>query len=340
MIATLFFAFFITSFFVLFPLTNKIVSKWTFYFLCLFLILFAALRDGDSVRDYAQYILMYENINEGYSILTDPTYIWISMISRSSLMLFFIYAILGVGLKLIAIKQLSELWLLSLVIYISNFYILHEMTQIRAGVAAGILLLCIKPIYERDWKRFLLFCVIAFLFHASAIIMFPLWVLGYKKSRRLLLILSIPIAYLIYFSGINLVGIVPIPGIEEKIMIYQKLQEQDIAGFAKINVFNLVFLAKIVIFYLLIWKYEVIIAYNKYAAIFMKIFCISLISFPIFAVMPVMGFRISELFGVIEIVLFPLIFYVFKPQIVSKLLVLMIGFVVLSISIFYSELIL
>lgn len=342
MIAIIISIFFIISLFALFPLKNKRGELVLYVSIGVLLVLTSAFR-GDSVdNDYKAYLFMYNQIVDGITIMTEPTFVWIvhlTAILGNPILLFVIYAIIGVSLKLIAIRTLTELWYLSLVVYISNFYILHEMTQIRAGVAAGLLLLCIKPIYERDWKRFLLFSVVAFLFHASAIIILPLWILGCKNPRKLLLALSIPFAYLVYFSKINLVGVIPIPGVEEKILMYQRIQELGKEGFMEINVFNKVFLIKVLIFYLLLWKYEVIMQYNKYCVIFMKIFCISLLSFPVFAVMPVIGFRVSELLGVVEIVLFPFIYYIFNPRIISRSIIVFFCFVILSISIFYNKLI-
>ena len=110
-----------------------------------------------------------------------------SLIGPYPIYLFLLFAILGVSFKLIAIKQLTELWFLSLILYLSNFFILHEMTQIRAGVASAFLLLCVKPIYDRDLKRFLLFAVLGFLFHYSAIVILPLWFLGIKARKNVLL---------------------------------------------------------------------------------------------------------------------------------------------------------
>lgn len=340
MLILVFILFFITSLFALFS-SDDCCKKVHFYVVWGFVfVLVATFRDGDVLSDYTAYTRMYESIKEGNSLPTELTFMWISMLSSSSLILFAVYAILGVGLKLVAIRQLSELWILSLVIYISNFFILHDMTQIRVGVASALLLLCIKPIYERNWRLFLCFCFLAFIFHSSSLIIFPLWFIGNSKKCKLLLSLSIPAAYLIYFLGINLISVIPVASVEEKIMMYQQLQELDVDGFANINVFNLVFLAKIFIFYLLLWKCEMIEKHNKYAIVMVKIFCISLVSFPLFANMPVFGFRINELFGVIEIVLFPLIYYIFNPKKLSKLLVVLLGFLVLSISIFYNKLIL
>lgn len=302
------------------------------------LIFAAGVREGWS--DYQNYVNGYH-----YAVAGDIGALEISffLISRfvdfifgNILGLFIIYGIIGVSLKLIAIKQLTGLWFLSLIVYISNFYILHELIQMRAGIASGFLLLCIKPIYERNWKLFLTFFICAFFFHYSSLVILPLWFLTHKP-RILFLYLSIPIGYIIYFTKINLISVaIPIPSIQAKINLYQEvlaMGEQN-----QINVFNYVFLVKIIIFYLLVWRINLLQERNQYTAILMNIYALSLFAFPAFATMPVIGFRISELFGIVEIILFPLLYYITKPKSISLSIVIVIGFGLFYVSVFYSKL--
>lgn len=65
-----------------------------------------------------------------------------------------IYAILGVTLKLIAIRRYSLLPIFSIFTYISMYFILHEMTQIRAGVATAIFLFALEDIKDRNLKGY------------------------------------------------------------------------------------------------------------------------------------------------------------------------------------------
>lgn len=327
-----------TLLFALFPPPTQSRRKLLFIVLGIVMICVAGLKIENSDQDYATYVKMYKHINDDVNILTEPSFEWIAKLSSTSLMMFVIYAILSVSLKFVAIKQLTELWFLSVMIYCSYFFLLHDFTQIRVAVSSGFLLLCIKPIYERDWKRFFIYSGIAILFHYSAIIILPLWVLG-SKPRIMILALSVPFAYLIYFSGINIIATIPIPYLQTKLAIYQKMQELGDDKWSVINVFNLVFLAKITIFYLLILKYKLIALQNKYVPILMKIQAVSIISFPIFAKMPILGFRISELFGIVEVITIPLIYYVLVPRFFSKLVVCGIGFILIIISIFNIKLV-
>jgi hypothetical protein len=186
----------------IFPPNTKLVYN-LFFILCGILLMVIAAFRGDGDSDYSGYIEMF---NRQDFFVVEPTFTLISYIVRTFLggnviYLFIIYAILGVTIKLFAIKQLSELWFLSVVIYVSNFFILHEMTQIRAGVASAFLLLCVKPIYERNGKMFLLFTTIACLFHYSAIIILPLWFLT-TNPKKTWLLLSVPISYSFFFLNI------------------------------------------------------------------------------------------------------------------------------------------
>lgn len=324
----------------LFPPKDRMVKNGMFICLGLILIFIAGFRGEGVDRDYSNYVEMFHQQD---FITVEPSFVAISIFidtvfGDNPLFLFLIFAILGVSLKLIAIKRLTSLWFLSLLIYFSNFFILHEMTQIRAGIASSFLLLSIKPIYDRNWKLFLLFAILGLSFHYSALIILPLWFLG-DEPRKKWLFFSIPFVYLIYFSGINLIGIIPIPGVREKIEIYQKLQEIGDQESTAINVFNLVFLSKIAIFYLLLFKYDLILYYNKYFTILMKVYCIALMAYPLLSSVPAIAVRVNELFAIVDIILIPLLFYIFKPIYFSRMIVISIGFTLLLVFLFYVKLI-
>jgi hypothetical protein len=260
----------------LFPTNDNDGYKLLFLLFGIILFFTAAFR-GDGDFDYSGYVYM---LNRTDSFTVEPTFILFSYIINefldgNAIYLFVFYAILGVYFKLLAIKQLTELWFLSLVIYVSNYFILHEMTQIRGGVASGLLLLCIKPLYERNLKMFLFLCALAFSFHFSAIIFLPLWFLGNQPKKKWLF-WAVPFSYVLYFAGINLIIEIPIPGIQEKILMYQKLRELDPTDVVQTNVFNFVFLAKVAIFYFLLYKYDLIHSHNKFFPILMKVYCFSL----------------------------------------------------------------
>ncbi|MGL4364087.1 MAG: EpsG family protein [Bacteroidales bacterium] len=308
------------------------------------MFLLAAFRDGATVNDYAAYVEMFNqsitNVELSFFLITK----FIKTFSANSIWLFVVYALLGVYLKLRAIKAFSEFWLFSILIYFSYFFILHELTQIRVGVATGFFLFAVKAIYDRNLKFFLVFVGLASFFHYSAIIILPLWFLSQKKINLLFYALLIPSAYLFYFLNINLVELVieniPFQYIQDKYSIYKLFQQEKIGGFEKINVFGKVFLVKYLLYYLLLWKNKFIASQNKYALLLMKVWGIGLALFVFLATMPVFAFRVSEILSVVEFITIPFFLYIFKPTFYAKISLFVIASVILLINIFYVKLIL
>lgn len=314
-------------------------SKRKFFFFFIGLVLFIAAGAREGWADYDNYVKGFGYVLNGFYGTMEPSFVLITYVVNffigNVLGLFFVYAFIGVSVKFLAIKQLTQLWFFSILIYLSNFYILHDLIQIRAGIASALLLLSIKPIYERNFKKFLFLFILAFLFHYSSLVILPLWFL-FKKPPKILLYSIIPIGYVLYLLNINLImSLIPIPAIKHKLELYQEVLAQGRQN--EINVFNLVFLMKICLYYVLLFKMDLINKKNKYFNYLIQIFALSLFSFPAFATMPVVAFRISELFGIVEVIIIPFLYYAFKPQSISKMIVISVGLSFFYISIFYSK---
>lgn len=77
-------------------------------------------------------------------------------------------------------------------------YLSHNMNIVRQGVALSAFLCAVTYISERNWKKYLLFMVIAFGFHKSAILWLPLYLLSYLDWDK-----DIVTKYLLIFIGIT-----------------------------------------------------------------------------------------------------------------------------------------
>lgn len=310
----------------LYPVHRYKVNIFIYLFVGFLLMLAASFREGWA--DYETYIDYYNGIVAGQEIIVEISYVWISklvyILYDDIILLFIIYAVLGVSLKLVAISKLSEFWFLSLIFYISYYFIVQDLIQIRAAVATGFLLLCIIPMYTRKLIPFIFFFLCAFLFHYSAIAILPLWFLSKTKCNTFFWACLIPASYVVFLLGINVViGLIPIPAIQEKILVYQSLQE--LGKHNDINVFNIKYLLKVVLFYLFLWKSDLLIQHNKYTHLLIKIYGISLFVFPLFASLPILSYRLNELYGIVEIILFPLLILIAKPRGIAKPIVIVLG---------------
>jgi len=224
------------------------------------LIAFCGTREIGSDQDSIAYFT-YFNLDEyGMSLVAEPTFIWIAKISRiiseenGFRWLLFIYAILGVTLKMVAIRRYSDLPWLAIITYISYFFLLHEFTQIRAGVATGLVLLSIKYILDRDFPIFFTLIAIASMFHYSAMVVAPLYFISFEKlnlKRRMLLAMTVPAGILLSFPQIDFINTIPIDLIRAKVAVYT---EAESLRNIKLNVFNLFYLIK----YLLLYVYIIL----------------------------------------------------------------------------------
>ena len=304
------------------------------------LFLIAGFRSDDVTNDYTGYVDYYNDIiNDSFSRV-EPSFIYISKLVdhtfHNVLYLFVVYAFLGICFKYIAISTLSQYKIHSVFIYFCSFFLILEMTQIRAGVATGLVLLCIKPIKERKFFTFLFFSLIAFFFHFSALVILLFYFLDSNKINRKIYFALIPLGYLIYFSNINLfffLDFLKIDLIQVKFESYSTYDND-------INLFNAVYLSRILLASFLLLKINIIKEKNDYAVLLIKIYFISLFIFSAFASIPGISTRVSELLLVVEIILTPCLLYVFRYKAVANFFIFIIGLVHLCFSIFVTKLLL
>lgn len=305
------------------------------------LLLYIVFRDGNYFLDYGSYVsTLKENLAIG-----EPLYlliIWIVKVffSGQPLVLFFIFGLLSLLLKGIAIPKLTYLPFLSLLIFVSDFFLLHELTQIRTGLATGFLLLSLPALYEKNAKTFFLFATLAALSHLSALLMFPLWFCKSRTINSLFWVVLFSICFLLAIIKIDFVVIlsfIPFAPIQDKLMLYTALQEENDY---QANIFSLLFLAKSAIALFLLWKIRYLKSKNKYSIILLKIMFISLCSLLLFSQNMAAGLRISEFFGVVSIILFPFIYYLFKTKIIGQVIIAVIALSLLYIRIYSQQLIL
>ena len=124
------------------------------------------------------------------------------------------------------LKSFPHLYFLSVLTYFSYFFLLHEMTQIRVGVASGIILLSVPDIYNRNAKAFAFKNILAILFHYSASVFLLFYFVDGKKINAKVYIGLILAAYLLHFAHVRLIDfltLLPIEAFVSKIETYQKL---------------------------------------------------------------------------------------------------------------------
>ena len=284
-------------------------------------IILAGFRNGASMPDYSVYQDYYYQIVDGrLSYFIEISFIIIAKISNfisnnNPTILFLIYACLGVGIKMVSIKMLTNLHYYSLFIYLSNYFILQEMIQIRAGVATAFILLSIIPLYHRNRTQFIGLIILAGVFHYSTLIYIVLWFINPKKYNKVLIMTLVIAAYMIYLGGIDpiatIIGLMPFNDIYLKLLTYTNSSR---SASLQVNVFGAVVLSRIMILIYFSYFSKVIVEYNKYFYLLIQIYALGIIFYIAFAKYPDIAVRSSYTLLATEIIIIPTIVYTTKGK--------------------------
>lgn len=292
------------------------------------LVFIAGLRpigiDGDSNNYLKVYYGNAEDFVEASFVLISQI---VSYLFDEPQILFFIYALLSVPLKGVAVTRLSDLWFLSLALWLSRYFVLHDMTQIRVSVSAAIFLYSVTFLVKREKAKYLLCCLLATLFHYSSLALFPLVLLGNAPLSRLWkgFLAGVPIlGFALYSLNINLVYLIPIPYIQDKLLIYELARETGIMGLDEnINLFNPLYLIKLASFYLVLFKYDLLKEHVPALSLLLKVWALSFAAYSVLSFIPALAYRINELLAVVEIILIPYMVYTVRPVWVGRVAVLL-----------------
>lgn len=272
------------------------------------LILFSGLRPVGIDNDSLNYLDALHSYSQGRVDIKEPSFILFSFIADaffdgSIYFLFLTYSMLAISLKLYAIRKYSELSLLSLLVYVCMYYILHDMTQIRVGVAAAFFMLAIPDLIAGKRKAYLLKIGMAFLFHFSAVLLVPLVILNNKKLKTtryfimpfVAMLLAISIGYMNTIL-IHFFELLPAPLGPKAVNYIVNLQLYG--RFDNVNVFSKITLCTLFFFTVYSISMSRVSKPVESDIIYFKIMSIMLTMFYFLSSVPVLASRSFELLGV------------------------------------------
>ena len=326
-----------------FLVDERPMVRWVvFTTLVVVLTLMAGLRpigiDKDSWQYYAYYLGKFDDMVE-YSFILISDIVRVAFGDVRGV--FFIYALIAIPLKCYVFTKLSNEIFLLLGVYMSNFLILHDMTQIRVGAAMAFIFLGFYYLTQgRRWPCFFLI-LIATAFHVSAVLMLAILIFRNVELRswhRIVLALIPFLALTSVFFDVNVSTLIPIEFIQSKLEVYEDLKEKGLVEAEKINIFNAAIMLKIAVYYFLLWKYDVVKQYCPYLTLLLKIFALSYVCLGVFNFLAVLACRINELFGFVEILMVPLIIHAISPKYVARVLLLIYMVGIFLLNVMYAEL--
>lgn len=284
------------------------------------LVSFAGLRQGQYYHDYDTYIeLFFSDGLRGWSMersFMDISWLTKAVAADNYIVLFCIYAVLGVSIKFYALYKYARYFYLSLVLYLSTFYILHDLIQIRAGVSSAIMLLAVPFYHDRKYLLLGLSILLAYYFHASAIVLIALFLLSRDTMNIRLWTVVYIAAILINLLNIDvssvlsfILSLVPSEILPSRISTYFGMMAHvDL----DVKLLSPYILTHNLITFILLYNARRIYESTNLAYLLLKLQIISNIVY----MLPIDGvsIRLSELLAVTSLYLYPLLVDCFEPR--------------------------
>lgn len=322
-------------------------------FVILLLGFLTGLRGPDVGKDYESYKIIFDDIYELNGISTgtflpvlEPGFSLIVIVFRLlfhfnyvlPIMLFF--GLVSVLLKVISINRLSANPYLVILFYFSHYFLLHEMTQIRIGLASAIFFIALIYYLKENKRACLLMIMLAILFHYSAIMYLVIFLFDSRRFNKAtytgILVVSLVLGYLklplLNFFGNFIPG--NLPG---RLDIYATVVENGVADTINVfNVLNLLNIAICVYFIIFIPKQQLLS--NKPLLFFLKCNIISIFFLSFLSGVPSLAFRVSELFGLMSIFVYAYLINYLPFGKLNILITILIAGIVFYVTAFYGDL--
>ena len=298
-----------------------------FYFLLSVVFAFIAFYLSSSFsHDAEQYKINFEQVLLSYNIGIEYSFVLVSHFSdfvfSSYYFLFLFYSFVAVYIKVYLIEKHSLVPFLSIIVYMSYFFLTQEGNMIRSGLAVSFFFLASFSFFEKKYFSYLFFSFLAFFFHYSCFVSFLLpflftrsIIFGYLRAITLVLFCFL-FAGLSYFYDWLTALIIAFQAYDPtgKLQDYINLQQSGI--FDKVNFINrflpyFLFLIPFFVFYFNISKKDVYFSY------YFQIVVFGLFVFSFLSPIPALAYRFSEIFLVFSIFLFPYICFVFKSRLIG-----------------------
>lgn len=292
--------------------------------ICIILVCVAAFKPMTTTDagTYAYYF--YFNDDPIIEIATEPTYIWLSRLilalGGEAIVIFIIYALLSIPLKVSMLWHLTPYIFTAMIVYVGIYYPMHDVVQIRCGVATAFLLWSIVPLAKKQYPKTVALTLIATLFHYSALAFLPIILIGNIKITKYLKYVigaAIPICLILYTVNISAVSLIPSSLIEGKVDLYKEMSESG-NWVEYVPYKQVTFLAEFALLYIFLFFYDTIEKDCTYAPILIKILVFEMIFITMFAEIPVLGGRLHELFGAFDAIAFTCCLYCIKPKFIVR----------------------
>jgi hypothetical protein len=152
------------------------------------------------------------------------------------------------------------------------------------------------------------------MFHISSLIFIPIVFLISDKINKSFYLFLLIGSFIISFLNYNFLTIITKIDLNQINILYNSYFNSTKLGINDdyLNIFSLIQISRVIIVFFLLNYIEVIFRFNRYSILLLKIYILSIIFYNIFSDLPIVAVRLSQLLGIVEIILIPFLMYIFK----------------------------
>lgn len=239
------------------------------------------------------------------------------------------------------LKCEKDVYWISLLIFVSNYYIQHDYIQIRIGLACSIFLFQLFFLCKGNKRKAFILWLIACCCHFSMVIAVVTFFINNKRITKLesyIIFLIFGICFALGLKGFSLVSLAEyIPGINRYYKLYMAAVEKGDG--AIIKVYNPLYLVRYAVFFLCLIKRDLLEKRNFHIYYYLKIYLCGILFFLLFTGIPAFAFRGSEIFFITELTIFPITKYIFKNKNIGTIFVVLLAIIFFGINVFHNHLV-
>lgn len=321
---------------------DKIIILSAYVF---FMIFLATTKDIEHTADALTYNTYFlRNDHFFFVLILEPTFIYLSRfvlaLGGTVVAMFFIYASISIPSKIWTLSRLTPYIFTALLIYIPVYFELHDMIQIRVAAAGGFLMLSLIPITQKRYllASILILCGISF--HYSSGIYLPFLFIGNRKFNRIIrILLAIILSLLIVVNLLksDLLSLLPSSLMQGRVDFYKEATEKGNFG-TEFSPFYMIYVwIKSILLYLILYYYDLIAEKNRYAPLLISLFTASIFLVYSLSSLPVISGRLSELYGIIDGIVFTFLIYIIQPAYAAKAIIVAVGGYMILYAMLFTE---
>ena len=213
------------------------------------------------------------------------------------------------------LKSYSIFPLIGLFAYISRFYYGRHFIQIRAGLSYLILMLSVKYIVEKDWKRYFFIVIIASLFHRSALVGIPLYfICNWINVKKWHILVGLAISFIIGIWGQGLMhAFVEDNASDLNIIRYSEAGGED-RQLTGLGIRNPMIYFQCFLLLSYTFLEEKLAPLNKYYYVIRTAYLYSTMILICFCTYKVLSARTSSMYATLEFAIIPSLIYLFNKR--------------------------